>query len=490
MLASCRLAALLRPSRARLASSAASVVRPRIDFERLLAAKSDLAAELSARFPNREPEFLGKQVEVVVTLRERQLQLLREAQDLRQERNAIAKANKGVKGKPSQESLDRGRELKSRISDIESELAAVQKNLDELTMHLPNWLDPRGPRRGETAAQLGLKEEDHGEGVIVRERSEPMPQFDFDIKDHVTLGESLDIVDFKSPVKSSGPRFASLKNEGALLELGLAQWILGKLYKELKFSPTLTPDLVQRDVLEACGFQPRDDSSHVYQAYNHTPDHRDAELCLAGTSEVALAGSRMGKVYRSGLPERLAGFSHCFRAEAGGGGAMNRGLYRLHQFSKAEMFVFSHPDHSEAELDRLVCIQESICDQLGLHWRTIDMYPDELGNPAARKYDVQVYIPSRGAYGEVASLSNCTDYQARRLDIRYVDPETQERGFVHTLNGTAVAIPRVILALIETHQQPDGTVKIPECLHPFLPFDTLHPSFEPVIDENLEKIDE
>ncbi|GBG34879.1 Rho guanine nucleotide exchange factor, putative [Hondaea fermentalgiana] len=472
----CRDQKLELDKRNRLLSSTA--VRPRVDFERLVGGHADLVQEMTERFPASDEAQNRMQVEEIVQLRSRQLELLRDAQELRKERNEVAKASKGAKGKPpSKETIQRGRELKEEIARIEGDLDEVQRGIDDKALHLPNWLDASGPRRGTTAAATGLPEEDNGEGVVVRQAETPLPTYNFDIQDHMTLGESLDIVDFKAPVLTSGPRFVSLKNEGALLELALAQWILGKLHRELGFSPTLTPDLVNRSVLEACGFQPRDDSSHVYHVYNQTPDHKDANLCLAGTSEVALAGSRMGKLYRSGLPERLAGFSHCFRAEAGGGGAASRGLYRLHQFSKAEMFVFCHPNESAEELDRLVAIQESICDELGLHWRTVDMYPDELGNPAARKYDVQVYMPSRGSFGEVASLSNCTDFQSRRLDIRYVDGD--DRGFVHTLNGTALAVPRVILALLETHQQPDGTVRLPDCLGAIFPSLVLGPKSSP-----------
>ena len=304
---------------------------------------------------------------------------------------------------------------------------------------------------------------------MVARSSAPAPSFAFEPRSHVELGERLGVVDFVSAVATSGPKFAMLKNAGAMLELALAQWALSRLSARHGFEVMLTPDLVHSTLLEGCGFSPRGEGSHVYLVRNDSSEeHRAQDLCLVGTSEIPLAGTQAGKHLREDqLPLRLAGFGHCFRAEAGSRGAATKGLYRLHQFSKAEMFVFCHPRDSAAELAKLRAIQEGICEDLGLHWRTIDMFPHELGNPAARKFDVQVYMPSRKGFGEVASISNCTDYQARRLDIRY-SAKDGSKGFVHTLNGTAVAIPRIVLAIIETHQRPDGTVQLPACLVPFM----------------------
>jgi len=403
---------------------------------------------------------------LVVELGAKAAKLRQDIAAVRRERNEIAASSKGRR--PTDEQVAAGKRIKDQLAGLESALGELEAQLNAEMMLLPNWIDPETPRSGEnTVGEL----EENGEGVVVGCSDTALPTFKgFQPKTHHDIAEELGIVDFTGPVKTSGQKFASFRKQGALLELALAQWALSMLHGK-GFEAVLTPDLVRASVLESCGFSPRGESSHVYSVENHSSEeHRNANLCLTGTAEVPLAGTRMGHRFANAernLPERLAGFGHCFRAEAGSTGKVGRGLYRLHQFSKVEMFVFCLPEDSPRELANLRRIQEDICDQLGLCWRTIDMFPHELGHPAARKFDVQVFMPSRESFGEVASISTCTDFQARRLDIRYKKAD-DSRGYVHTLNGTAVAVPRIILALLETHQQEDGSVRLPECLVPFM----------------------
>jgi seryl-tRNA synthetase len=257
-----------------------------------------------------------------------------------------------------------------------------------------------------------------------------------------------------------------LRRAAAQLELALCTWALGKA-AAAGFTPMTTPDLVRETVLEKCGFQPRADNTQVYSV-------ADSSLCLTGTAEVPLAAVAMDKVLpASALPLRMAAFGHCFRTEAGAAGSASRGLYRVHQFSKVELFVVCEPSQSPAILAELLAFEESLFSELGLHYRVLDMPTGDLGAPAARKFDVEAWMPGLGRFGEVSSASNCTDYQARRLGIRF-RPGGDGGGssgkpeFAHTLNATAAAVPRLVVAILETFQQPDGTVVVPEPLRPFM----------------------
>jgi seryl-tRNA synthetase len=285
----------------------------------------------------------------------------------------------------------------------------------------------------------------------------------------VDLGSQLDIVDFKRAAVSSGRSFYYLKGDGALLELALVQYALSKL-GALGFTPVLAPDLVKEDVLERCGFQPRGAETQVYALDERHSDGDGGIKCLAGTSEITLAALNMESTLNAALlPIKYAGVSHCFRAEAGGAGKESRGLYRVHQFTKVEMFVVGSGDavESDAMLESLVEVQKEMYTELGLHYRVLDMPTLELGAPAYRKYDIEAWMPGRGIFGEISSASNCTDYQSRRLNTRYTPGPAGGSAFVHTLNGTAIAVPRIIIALLETGQQADGSVILPDVLAPF-----------------------
>lgn len=301
------------------------------------------------------------------------------------------------------------------------------------------------------------------------------------IKNHVDVLESLDLIDFDSASVVSGSKFYYLRGAAAMLELALVNWAL-QCAMAKGFTPITTPDLVRESVLEKCGFQPRADNTQTYSV-------TDSDLCLTGTAEVPLGGIYMDKVVEEAvLPIKMAAFGHCFRTEAGAAGAAGKGLYRVHQFSKVEMFVICTPEESDALHEELIGIEEEMFTALGLHYKILDMPSGDLGAPAYRKFDVEAWMPGLQRYGEISSASNCTDYQARRLNIRYRvaakpdaargdDTEAPKKkkakkgsptAFCHTLNATACAVPRMIVAIMENFQQADGSVVVPEVLRPYL----------------------
>ena len=272
----------------------------------------------------------------------------------------------------------------------------------------------------------------------------------------------MDILDFKTAAVVSGAKFYYLKNEGVLLELALTRYVLDKIMDK-GFIPHITPDLAKESVVSGIGYNPRGNETNIYSI-------QGGDLCLIGTSEITLGGMYMNRLLKSKeMPLRLAGLSHCFRTEAGSAGRVSKGLYRVHQFSKVEMFIICEPSESEKYLESILEIEEDICKELNLPYRVLNIASGDLGNPASRKYDIEVWMPGRNSYGEVTSASNCTDYQSRRLNIKYKD-SANDSQFVHMLNGTAIAIPRMIIAILENFQNEDGTVDIPPALHDHLKF--------------------
>jgi seryl-tRNA synthetase len=292
-------------------------------------------------------------------------------------------------------------------------------------------------------------------------------QFDFTPKDHVALCESLRLADFEAGASVAGQKFYFLTNEAVLLELALVQYAMQALVRE-GYTPVITPDLARVEVLEGVGFLPRDPDPEKRQIYSIA----DTDLCLIATAEITLGGMHRDQILEGEkLPLKYVGLSHCFRTEAGAPGRDTRGLYRVHQFTKVEMFAFCAPEQSEALHLELLRIEESIFQGLGLPYQVIDTCTGDLGGPAYRKYDLEAWMPGRGqggAYGEVTSTSNCTDYQARRLNIRYKAAGQKGTRFVHTLNGTATATTRALLAILENYQDADGSVAVPEALRPWV----------------------
>ncbi|POH70374.1 serine--tRNA ligase [Cryobacterium zongtaii] len=285
-----------------------------------------------------------------------------------------------------------------------------------------------------------------------------IPTFDFEARDHLELGEMLGAIDMARGAKVSGARFYFLRGIGARLEIALMNMALDHALAA-EFIPMITPTLVRPEIMDGTGFL----GEHADEIYHLPAD----DLYLTGTSEVALAGYHSDEILDlSDGPLRYAGWSTCYRREAGSGGKDTRGIIRVHQFNKLEMFTYVLPDNAEAEHNRLVALQEGMLQALGLSYRVIDVAAGDLGSSAARKYDIEAWVPTQGAYRELTSTSNCTTFQARRLDIRY-RTETGKTAPVATLNGT-LATTRWIVAILETHQQADGSVLVPEALRPYL----------------------
>jgi seryl-tRNA synthetase len=282
----------------------------------------------------------------------------------------------------------------------------------------------------------------------------------FPVLDHVALAEQHGLIDFEGGARVAGHGFYFLKNEAALLELALQQYAVDVLLRE-GFTPMVTPDLARGDVLRGIGFIPRGPETQIYSVENN-------DLNLVATAEITLGGLYAGQVIEAEkLPIKLCGISHCFRTEAGAAGRASRGLYRVHQFTKVEMFAFTLPDQSEDMHSYFRDLECEIFEGLGIPYRVLDIATGDLGGPAYRKFDLEAWMPGRGTsgeYGEVTSASNCTDYQSRRLDIRYKVKGEKGTHLVHTLNGTAIAISRALIALLENCQQADGSILIPEVL--------------------------
>jgi seryl-tRNA synthetase len=392
--------------------------------------------------------------ERVVELYDRRNQLLQETEALRHRRNINAQAmKKKVDPDERQRLIEEGKNLKGQISQREKTLEQLTAELDEELLKVPNLSHPDAP--------VGKGDEDNRE---LKRWGEPR-SFSFPAKDHLQLAQELDLVDFETAARVSGPKFYYLKNEAVYLELALTRHALDILQGE-GFLLTITPDIAKEHVVEGIGFNPRGEESNIYSV-------EGTETCLVGTAEITLGAYYAGQILDANdLPIKMAGISHCFRREAGAPGQYSKGLYRVHQFSKVEMFIFCKPDQSEAMHQYLLDIEERIFQDLEIPYRIVDTCTGELGGPAYRKFDLEAWMPGRGEngdWGEVTSASNCTDYQARRLAIRF--KEDGKNQFVHMLNGTAVAISRALISILENHQQSDGSVHIPEKLTPYAGFE-------------------
>jgi seryl-tRNA synthetase len=376
-------------------------------------------------------------------------------QNLQQKRNANAAAMKGkLEAEARQALVDEGKNLKEDIAAAEEELAGIEAALETEARRIPNMAHPDAPHGREDKDNLEVKRV--GGGPV---------QFDFASADHVKLGQDLDIIDFDSATKVSGTKFYYLKNEGVFLELGLVRYALDILQSR-GFTPFITPDLAREEILTGIGFNPRGEESNVYTLEGE-------DTCLVGTAEITLGGYYSNTVLaKNVLPLRMAGLSHCFRREAGAAGQFSKGLYRVHQFTKLEMFVYCLPEDSSTFHEELRAVEEAIFSGLEIPFRVVDTCTGDLGAPAYRKWDLEAWMPGRngGEWGEVTSTSNCTDYQARRLNIKYKDDDGKNK-YVHMLNGTAIAVSRAIIAVLENFQQADGSVKLPKALIPYCGFE-------------------
>jgi seryl-tRNA synthetase len=350
----------------------------------------------------------------------------------------------------------KGRQLKDEVAALEAAAAAARAALDEKLLALPNLVHPEVPAGGE---------QDFRE---LRQVGRPRA-FDFAPKDHLALAGVLDLLDFEAGARVTGQKFYFLKREAALLELALTRFAVDRA-AAAGFTPYLTPDLAKRSVVDGLAFSPRGPETQIYSVAG-------TDLDLIGTAEITLGGLYADSILEAEqLPIRMCGVSHCFRTEAGAAGRESKGLYRVHQFTKIELFALTLPEASEAMHAEILALEEGIYSELELPYRVIDVAAGDLGSPAYRKFDIEAWIPGRGEkgdWGEVTSTSNCTDYQARRLAIRFKQKQPKRSGFAHTLNGTAIAVPRVLIALLENHQQRDGSVRIPATLAAYAGFERI-----------------
>ncbi len=397
----------------------------------------------------------------IVALDDQRKQIQRQADETKAKQNEVSKKFPQAKTPEDKQALkDESGRLKEQVAAFDAQLKAVQAELHAAMMTIPNMTHPSAPvgsdpSSNKVVAEFGKK-----------------PVFDFKPKDHYDLIHELDLADLEAGARVAGQRFYFLKNEGALLELALIQYAMSTLVKE-GFTPVITPDLARVDVLEGIGFMPRD-NAETRQVYTIA----DTDLCLIATAEITLGGMHRDQVFdEADLPRKYVGLSHCFRTEAGAAGRDTRGLYRVHQFTKVEMFTFCTPEQSEAIHQEIRAIEEKIFNGLGIPFHVIDTCTGDLGGPAYRKYDLEAWMPGRGTagdYGEITSTSNCTDFQARRLNIRYRPKEKKgPLPFAYTLNGTAVASTRAMIAILENYQQADGTVIVPEVLRPWMGVDVI-----------------
>lgn len=389
-------------------------------------------------------------LDALVSLDASHRQALQEAEQLRARQKEAGKEIATLEGDAKQKAIDDVSELAASVKEATAEADTIATRFRDAWLEVPNLVDP--------AAADGYTEEDNLE---IKRHGDSLTEG----ADHAALGESLDIIDTERAAKVSGSRFGYLKGKGALLELSLVRWTMDNLV-EAGFTPMIPPVLVREHALEGTGFFPEARE----QVYEIPKD----ELFLVGTSEVSLAAYHGDEILEvDDLPMRYAGFSTCFRREAGTYGKDTAGIFRVHQFDKVEMFVFTTPDASKEEHDRLLGVEESLVQQLDVPYRVVNVAAGDLGASAAKKYDIEAWFPGEQAFREITSCSNTTDFQARRLRIRY----RGEGGNViaHTLNGTACAVGRTILAILENHQQPDGSVVIPEALRSYTGFDIIEP---------------
>jgi seryl-tRNA synthetase len=386
-------------------------------------------------------------VEALVELDRRHRRLTAEVDDLRAEQKRAGRAVASGSSDRTR-AIAEAKQIAVQLEALEGELVDAGDELSQLLRQVPNLVHPDSPPgRGD---ECNVVVRTVGEGTV----------FDFQAQDHLTLGESLGIIDVKRAAKVSGSRFAFLLGEAALVEVALIRFALDRLIP-LAFVPVFPPVLVREEAMYGTGFFPTDEA----QVYKTASD----DLYLAGTSEVPLASMHSGETFaEADLPRRYAGISTCFRREAGTYGKDTRGIIRVHQFDKVEMFSFSHPDLSDQEHLHLLSIEEEIFQALEVPYRVVEICAGDLAHPNYRKFDIEAWLPGAGRWLELTSCSNDIDYQARRLAIRY--KSKKGNALVHTLNGTAVAVGRTIVALLENHQRPDGSVGIPKQLQPYTGF--------------------
>lgn len=378
-------------------------------------------------------------VERVPELSKKRSALLQEIEELRAKQKSFS----------IEDAKKKGPELKEQIKKLEPKLQEAEDELKEILRKLPN------------PPKEDVKEgKDESENEVLRTVGEK-PDFEFEPKDSADIGRDLGIIDTERGAKVSGARFGFIKGDGALLEFALIQYAFSLLMKE-GFVPVVPPTMISEKAMDAMGYL-------IHGGNEETYHFEKDNMYLVGTSEQSIGPYHMDEILdESKLPMRYMGFSSCFRREAGSYGKDTKGIFRVHQFDKIEMFSFTRPEESDKEHEFLLSLEEKLMQVLGLHYQVIKMCTGDLGIPAARKYDIECWFPFQKKYRETHSTSTCTDYQARRLNIRFKNPKTGKNELVHMLNGTAFAIGRTILAILENFQQKDGSVIIPEVLRPYM----------------------
>jgi len=376
-------------------------------------------------------------IDRILELDEKKREYLKKVETLRSEQNKLGK-----------EGIKKAQEIKAKIKEIEPELEKIEKEFQDLMLQIPNPPFEDVP--------VG---KDESGNVILREVGEK-PNFDFKPKDYLEIAEKLDLIDIKRAAKVAGTRFGYLKKEAALIELALINLAFDTLVKQ-GFIPVIPPVMLKPEMARGMGYLEQTDEEEAY----FLPEDN---LYLVGTAEQSVGTMHSDEVFKEkDLPKRYVAFSTCFRREAGAYGKDTRGILRVHQFDKIEMFSFLKPEDSQKEHQFFLEIEEKLMRALKIPYRVVQICTGDLGVPAANKYDIEAWMPGQNQYRETHSTSNCTDFQARRLNIRYKD-KSGKLNFVHTVNGTAFAIPRPLIAIIENYQQKDGSIKVPEVLQKYL----------------------
>lgn len=365
------------------------------------------------------------------------------------------KRNVGSKSKPTPEQIAEMKAVGAEIAELEKSLEPIAKEYKKLLYQVPNLTHP--------AVKVSIDENDNP----VLATCGKVKKFDFKPFDHVELAEKLDLIDFDRATKVSGAKFYYLKNELALLEFALVQYALSIATKN-GFTPFVTPDLAKQEILEGLGYNPRGESRQIYNV-------EESDLSLIGTAEITMGGYHAGEILdQSELPKKYVAVSHCFRTEAGSYSKFSKGIFRVHQFTKVEMFQYVLPENAEAAHLELLKIERQIFEGLKIPFRVIDHCTADLGAPSYRTYDLEAWMPGKpnkdgesGDWAEITSTSNCTDYQSRGLNIKYKDKDGK-KNFVYMLNGTAVAVSRALIAIMENYQKKDGSIEIPKVLRPYM----------------------
>ena len=422
-----------------------------LDRKTILADPASVAANATRR-------GVSVDVQRIVQLEAERAEADRQTQELNRQANEASKAIKSATNETRPGMIAAAKELRAAKDAASDRQSQLEEQITELQSLLPNATHPEVPDGGE-----------HDANEIGRGKT-PVASFDFPALDHLAIAAKHDLLDFEAGARVAGAGFYFLRNAAVRIDLALQQFAISKLADE-GFTPVSTPDVALTSVLRGVGFNPRGPETQIYSIEN-------TELNLIATAEIPLGGMLAGQILDADeLPILLCGLSHCFRTEAGAAGRASRGLYRVHQFSKVEMFAFTRPEASDAMHTRLLDLEREIFDELEIPYRVVDTAAGDLGGPAYRKFDLEAWMPGRGSaddgsptgeWGEVTSTSNCTDYQARRLDVRFKTAGQKGTQYVHTLNGTAVATGRAMIAILENNQRADGSVAIPGVLQPWV----------------------